>query len=164
MKYTLTLLALTLATFTSALPQPAGPGGAMEKRGGVNGAAYAHSPGGSSGPSWGGEDHEGPNGWGPPQKKRSSPAPGDSWGQGSGGESNGQGLDNRAAVDERRGINAAAYAHPQGQSDSPTWGPPEQGEKRDVKERSSPAPGDSWGQGSGGKSNGQGLDFTPKER
>ncbi len=97
MQYSFALLALTLATFTSALPAPSG----------VNGAAYARpqTEGGSPapGPSWGG--HGGHGGgddghhWGPPEEKR-------------GGEYDGQVLD-------RRGINAAAFATPRKSSGHP---------------------------------------------
>ena len=76
MKYTLALLALTLATFTSALPHPGGPAGDSWGHGnggnhneqGPDGGHHTWS-GGPPGGTYGGGHHHGPPGWGPPEQK-----------------------------------------------------------------------------------------------
>ena len=188
MKYSISLLALTLATFTSALPHPE----SLSKRSAINGAAYAHTGSGSHGASWAGDKHQiGHSGWGPPHekdKRGGTGSPGSSWGGHGGG--NGEGhvgggwgppqQKQQQEGQQQQSQQPQQQQQQQQQQDSSNCEtaqclddiqdntfeglpnraspPPDGSLTATTKEkRGSPAPGDSWGEGSGGEHNGQGV-------
>ncbi len=67
MKYSLVVLVLALATFTSALPNPGG----QDTQAGSPGSSWGGHGGGHGGDLGGDHGgHHGPGGWGPPQQKQ----------------------------------------------------------------------------------------------